>query len=177
MTNSIKLRCKEAYTRDVGRGHIRIDYESMEKLKISSSNIVEIKGKRKSLAKVLPLIPDDERKKIARTDSILRENMELSIDDEIEITKIKTEDGILIVVNSADELPPIDERYLRDAFEGYPMASGDYIMLPYFGGRLKFQIVRTDPEGAVVVTRLTNFLIVCNNKDKKIACPTCGSLV
>ena len=64
MTNSIKLRCREAYTRDVGRGFIRIDYDTMDKLKISTGDIVEIKGKKTSVAKVLPLYPSDEGQKM-----------------------------------------------------------------------------------------------------------------
>jgi len=76
-------------------------------------------------------------------------------------------------------MPPIDERYLTDAFEGTPMSIDDCIMVPYFGGRIKLQVIKTDPEGAVSVTRNTIFVIDDKEKkdDKKITCPTCGSLV
>ena len=87
MNESIKLKCRESYTRDVGRGFIRIDYDSMDKLKISTGDIVQIKGKKKTAAKVLPLYPSDEGKSMARTDSIVRGNMKITIDEEIKITK------------------------------------------------------------------------------------------
>jgi len=186
MTKSIKLRCREAYTRDVGRGFIRIDYDVMNKLKISTGDIVEIEGKKKTVAKVLPLYPADEEKSMARTDSIVRENMELIIDEEIIITKTTAHAAILIIVRPIEasgnkwvysNIPPIDEKYLTDCFEGSPMSSDDRVIVPYFGGRLNFQIVRTDPKGAVVVTRSTKFLIEESKKDKKVTCPTCGSLV
>ncbi len=177
MTEPIKLNCRESYTRDVGRGHIRIDYDNMDKLKISTGDIVEIEGKTKSVAKVLPLYPTDEGKGIARTDAIIRENMEIIIGVAIKITKVKSHAAIQIVVQSTHAIPPIDERYLTDAFEGYPMSIDDNIMVPYFGGRLKFQVVRTNPEGAVQVTRSTVFVIDEEKKDKKVTCPTCGSLV
>ncbi len=176
---TVKLRCREAYTRDVGRGFIRIDYDTMEKLKISTGDVVEIEGKKKSVAKALPLYPSDEGKKMARTDSIIRENMKITIDDEITITKTKAHAAILITVKPIEAIPPIDERYLTDAFEGSPMSIDDYFMVRYFGGRLKFQVSRTDPKGAVVVTRSTKFLIdeQKDDKNKKVTCPTCGSLV
>ena len=177
MTNSIKLRCREAYTRDVGRGFIRIDYDTMDKLKISTGDIVEIKGKKTSVAKVLPLYPSDEGQKIARTDSIVRENMKTAIDDNITITKTKAYAAILVTVKPIEAIPPIDGRYLADCFEGSPMSVDDKFIVPYFGGRLRFVITNTEPKGAVVVTRDTRFSIEESERDKKVTCPTCGSLV
>ena len=174
---TIKLRCREAYTRDVGRSFIRIDYDAMDKLKVSTGDVVELRGKKKSVAKVLPLYPTDEGKGMARTDSIIRENMETSIDDKITVTKTKAHSAVLIVVKPIEAIPPIDERYLADCFEGSPMSVDDKIIVPYFGGRLNFQIVRTDPKGAVVVTRSTKFVIEEHEREKKVTCPTCGSLV
>ena len=180
MTDSITLRCREAYTRDVGRGHLRIDYETMDKLGIVTGDIVEIEGKKKSVAKALPLYPSDEGKGMARTDGLIRDNMKLVIDEYIKIKKITSQVAKLIIVKAVDTMPPIDERYLTDAFEGTPMSIDDCIMVPYFGGRIKLQVVKTDPEGAVAVTRNTIFVIDDKEKDdknKKITCPTCGSLV
>ena len=114
---------------------------------------------------------------MARTDGIVRENMKIAIDDEIKITKIKAHDAIQIVVKSTHAIPSIDERYLTEAFEGMPMSVDDYVMVPYFGGRLKFQVVKTNPEGSVVVTRSTSFVIEDNKDEKKVTCPTCGSKV
>ena len=176
MIKPIKLTCREAYTRDVGRGHIRIDYDVMDKLKISTGDIVEIEGKKKTVAKALPLYPADEGKGMIRADGLIRQNMGIIIDYEIKITKAKATPGVVITVKSTEALPPIDERYLADAFEGMPMSMNDYVMVPYFGGRLKFQVVKTNPKGIVVVTRSTVFVIE-DVKNDKVTCPTCGSLV
>jgi hypothetical protein len=40
------LKVLEAYTRDVGRGVARIDYDTMDSLTASTGDIIEIKGKR-----------------------------------------------------------------------------------------------------------------------------------
>ena len=44
--SSLPLKALEAYTRDVGRGTARIDYESMDSLGATTGDIIEIKGKR-----------------------------------------------------------------------------------------------------------------------------------
>ena len=44
--NNLTLKVLEAYTRDVGRGVARIDYDSMDSLGASTGDVIEIKGKR-----------------------------------------------------------------------------------------------------------------------------------
>ncbi|MGZ5484975.1 MAG: hypothetical protein ACXWFB_03575, partial [Nitrososphaeraceae archaeon] len=51
--NSISLKVLEAYTRDVGRGIARIDYDTMDSLAVSTGDVVEIRGKRRTTAKCL----------------------------------------------------------------------------------------------------------------------------
>jgi len=49
--NEISLKVLEAYTRDVGRGVARIDYDSMDTLSASTGDVIEVKGKRRTVAK------------------------------------------------------------------------------------------------------------------------------
>ena len=44
--NTLSLKVLEAYTRDVGRGVARIDYDSMDSLNASTGDVVEIRGSR-----------------------------------------------------------------------------------------------------------------------------------
>ena len=46
----IPLKVLEAYTRDVGRGVARVDYDAMDNLDASSGDVIELKGKRRDLA-------------------------------------------------------------------------------------------------------------------------------
>ena len=41
--NVVSLKVLEAYTRDVGRGTARIDYDTMGSLGVSTGDIIEIK--------------------------------------------------------------------------------------------------------------------------------------
>ncbi|HEY8522514.1 MAG TPA: hypothetical protein VIL14_02015, partial [Nitrososphaeraceae archaeon] len=49
--NNTSLKVLEAYTRDVGRGIARIDYDTMDSLAVSTGDVVEIRGKRRTTAK------------------------------------------------------------------------------------------------------------------------------
>jgi len=55
--NNLSLKILEAYTRDVARGVARIGYDSMDSLSASTGDVVEIGGKRRTVAKCLPLYP------------------------------------------------------------------------------------------------------------------------
>jgi transitional endoplasmic reticulum ATPase len=160
MVKTLTLKVLEAYTRDVGRGVSRIDYESMDSLSASTGDVIEIKGgKRRTVAKCLPLYPSDEGKGIIRVDGLLRNNAGVAIGDTVEITKIKAVPAEKIMVAPLEAIPSIDERYLADALESVPLIKGDNVMVPYFGGRLTFQVIEVTPASAVLVTQKTTFHI------------------
>lgn len=158
--NALSLKVLEAYTRDVGRGVARIDYDSMDALNASTGDVIEIKGKRRTVAKCLPLYPSDEGKGIIRIDGLGRNNSGIAIGDTISVRKIKAVAAEKIVVAPLEAIPPIDERYLADALESVPLIKGDNVMVPYFGGRLTFQVIGVTPAAdAVLVTQKTVFHI------------------
>ena len=158
--DTLSLKILEAYTRDVGRGAARLDYESMDSLTASTGDVVEIKGKRRTVAKCLPLYPSDEGKGIVRVDGLVRNNAGVTIGDTLVVRKIKAVPAEKVIVAPLEAIPPIDERYLADALESVPLVKGDNVMVPYFGGRLSFQVIGLTPAAdAVLVTQKTMFHI------------------
>src|SRR5207344_1043313 len=160
--NTLSLKVLEAYTRDVGRGVARIDYDSMDSLSASTGDVIEIRGKRRTVAKCLPLYPSDEGKGIVRVDGLVRNNAGVAIGDTVIVRKIKAVPAEKVIVAPLEAIPPIDERYLADALESVPLIKGDNVMVPYFGGRLTFQVIGVTPGpgvDAVLVTQKTVFHI------------------
>lgn len=156
----LPLKVLEAYTRDVGRGVARIDYDAMDALEASTGDIIEVKGKRKTVAKCLPLYPSDEGRGVIRIDGLIRNNTGIAIGDSVTVKKIKAPIAEKVVVAPLEAIPPIDERYLADALESVPVTKGDNIMIPYFGGRLTFQVLAITPAAdAVLITQRTTFAI------------------
>jgi transitional endoplasmic reticulum ATPase len=169
--DTLSIKILEAYTRDVGRGVARIDYDSMDSLSASTGDVIEIRGKRRTVAKCLPLYPSDEGKGIIRVDGLVRNNAGVAIGDTVVVTKVKAVPAEKVIVAPLEAIPPIDERYLADALESVPLIKGDNVMVPYFGGRLTFQVIGVSPLQAaaadsVLVTQKTIFHIT--DKDQAL---------
>jgi transitional endoplasmic reticulum ATPase len=164
-TLNLELKILEAYSRDVGRGIARIDYDSMDSIIATTGDIIEIrvdeKSTRKTVAKSLPLYPSDEGKGIIRIDGIVRNNADLAIGDTAHIRKIKVKPAEKVIVAPLEAIPPIDERYLSDSLESVSMTRGDNFLVPYFGGRLLFQVIDLTPptSEAVIISQGTQFII------------------
>src|SRR5947209_19246351 len=160
-SNALSIKILEAYTRDVGRGVARIDYDSMDSLSASTGDVIEIRGKRRSVAKCLPLYPSDEGKGIVRVDGLGRNNAGLAIGGTLVVRKSKAVPAEKVIVAPLEAIPPIDERYLADALESVSVIKGDNVMVPYFGGRLTFQVIGVTPQAsdAVLVIQKTMFHI------------------
>ena len=122
-TPNADLKILEAYSRDVGRGIARIDYDSMDLLNASTGDVIEIRGGEKSkstrrtAAQCLPLYPSDEGKRIIRIDGLVRNNTGLAIGDTVVVKKIKAIPAEKVIVAPLEATPPIDERYLADSLE------------------------------------------------------------
>src|SRR5579863_1042783 len=156
----VQLKVLEVYTRDVGRGVARIDYDAMDALDASTGDVIEIRGKRRTVAKCLPLYPSDEGRGIVRIDGLIRNNAGVAIGDMVIVRKVKAPPAEKVVVAPLEAVPPIDERYLADTLESVPVTKGDNVMIPYFGGRLTFQVMGVSPVAeAALITQRTVFVI------------------
>ena len=109
----ISLRVLTAYARDVGRGVVRIDHNSMDSLGIATGDIVEIIGKKNGMdARCYPLLPSDEGQGITRVDPAIRKMIGITIDDTVMIRKIaaagvppEKSESIELDADDADETP------------------------------------------------------------------------
>ena len=163
--NESEFTVQESYTRDVGRGVVRIDKNIMDELMITSGDVVEVHGKQKSVVKCLQLYPSDEGKKIIRVDGLARNNCKTEIGNIVSIRKIKSATAESVMVAPLEAIPPLDPRYLADALDSMPIIPEQFVMVPYFGGRLTFMVIGIMPEitgdvKAAIVTKNTRFGIL-----------------
>jgi len=78
-TRQLTLRVAEAQTKDVGRAIARIDPDSLKQIEAEVGEIIEIQGKRKTVAKVMPTYVDDRGKSIVQIDGLVRGNAQVSL--------------------------------------------------------------------------------------------------
>jgi transitional endoplasmic reticulum ATPase len=112
----------------------------MDLLGVGTGDVIEVKGKSRTVAKCLPFYPSDAGKRIIRVDGLVKNNAHIGIGDTVIVKKIKAIPVQKVIVAPLQATPPVDERYLADALESMPVIKGDNVMVPYFGGRLAFQI-------------------------------------
>ena len=156
----ISLKVLEAHTIHVGIGVASIDYDSMDTLGASTGDAIEIKGKRRTVARCHPLYPSDEGKGIIQMDRNTRNNAGATIDSDVVITKVRTEKANKIVLRPLEEIPPIDERYFSDQLKENYVVFADFIHIPYLGKGLDYQIVDSEPSGnPLKITEKTNFYL------------------
>ncbi len=155
-TKSLFLRVSEALTKDVGRGIARLDPQDMEKADISIGDVIEIKGNKKTVAKVMPAYQEHRGKNIIQIDGIIRENAQIGLGDKVQVKKIpfKTASTIILApitgfrAGSRDK----DSRYIGKLMEGFPLLEGSKVRVNLFGSRpQEFVVVETIPKGVVMV--------------------------
>src|SRR3989344_4306348 len=82
---------------DYGKRVVRVDSTARRLLEITTGDIVEIKGKKKTAAIVLPSHPADEGLNIIRMDGILRQNASVGLGDRVKIRKAEIKPAKKIV--------------------------------------------------------------------------------
>ncbi|MFH1628291.1 MAG: AAA family ATPase, partial [Pseudomonadota bacterium] len=86
-SKTVTLKVAEAASKDVGRGIVRFDPADFQKIGVEVGDVVTIKGKRETVAKVLPAYMEDRGKGLIRLDGITRENARVGIDEKITVTR------------------------------------------------------------------------------------------
>lgn len=143
------LKVEDAYTRDIGKGIMRIDYDSMESIKAVTGDLVEIKGTRKTIAVCRPVYPSDEGKGIVRADGLVQHNAGILRGGNVTVRRARNLITKHVTVLPLEPIPSIPEKYLQDALDGIPVVKEDKITIPYFENHLFFQVVKASPAGLV----------------------------
>ncbi|AEH60259.1 AAA family ATPase, CDC48 subfamily [Methanosalsum zhilinae DSM 4017] len=160
MTADTFVRVAEAYHRDVGRGIAKIDPDLMQRQGLVSGDVIEIIGKEKSYARVMPGYLDDVGKNIIRIDGNIRNNLRVGIDDKVAIKKIDAREAKRVTLAPLQPIRIVGgARYIHRIIEGRPISRGQKIRIEAVNNPLTFVVVSTNPSGPVIVTRNTEVIL------------------
>ncbi|HHT9111796.1 MAG TPA: CDC48 family AAA ATPase [Candidatus Wunengus sp. YC65] len=162
--NEITLKVAEAVKKDVGRGLARIDPADIERLHTTIGEIVEIAGKKRTVAKVMPAFKEDRGKGIIQIDGPTRGNAHIGLDEKVTLKKIawNPADNVVLTPVNAVNLER-DSKYIGSLLDGLPVIAGDRIRATLFGSRFTdFVVETTIPKGVVVINPTT--LLKINEK-------------
>jgi len=143
----IELKVAEALQNDVGRGIVRLDTGTRDKLGISTGDIVEIMGKKTTGAIVWRAYSDDEGLGIIRMDGIIRQNTDISLGDKIKLKTADVSDAKKAVLAPAQAIrfSPGFGDFVKRRLLGRPITTGDRLVVGVLGTTLHFSVVQTVP--------------------------------
>lgn len=152
MSSEVILKVAEARSRDVGRSIVRIPVRIMKKLGIEPGDYVEIMGRKSAYAQVWPAYPEDEDKDIVRMDGIIRQNAGVGIGDTVKVRKASLKPAQRVVLAPTEPVR-VDPEYLKkQILLGKPVARGQAIDVPFYGGAIRFVVVQVQPGPAAYVS-------------------------
>ncbi|MBI1747697.1 MAG: CDC48 family AAA ATPase [Acidobacteria bacterium] len=149
-------RITEALGKDVGRGLARLDPADLKKIGANIGDVVEIKGKRTTVAKVMPAFKEERGKRVIQIDAIVRQNAGVGLDERVTIAKVPYSHAAKITLVPTSDFTAMgkdkDAKYVGRLLEGLPLVEGDRVRAVLFGARFNdFLVSGTHPAGAVVI--------------------------
>lgn len=164
------LKISEIEIKDAGKAIARLNQKDMTELGLSSWDLIEIEGKRKTATRVMPLDKSDNGKSIIKIDGITRENAKVSIDDHVFIKRIESQIALKTVfapISSDFKCTEQDKKFILQRLDGVPITVGDRIRVNLVGSKTEdFQVLATVPAQSVVVRVSTKLEIKKKSTNK-----------
>lgn len=159
---SASIRIAEALEEDIDQGVVRLNSADLDYLGVLAGTVVAIKGKRTTVAKVLPTPIAVTGRRAIRMDGTLRDNVGAGLDEWVTI------EGVAAAAAREVSLAPLepgiygpeDVRRLREALMGLAVVTKDKVKVGIFSTRgTFFSVTATEPDGPVVLTGSTDVRI------------------
>jgi len=141
-----RLRVKDAFKDDPGKGRVRIDPEVVKKLELKTGDAIEIShpiSKVKTAALLFPGKPEDSGAGTIRLGPFLRRNIDVSIDDYVEVRKIKAALAEKVVFASLSESFRINTKKLNTELENRVVTKDDILSF-YAPGNKIYELIVVD---------------------------------
>ncbi len=129
--NELKLKVAEAVQDDVNKGIVRIDSTLMRQIGVSPGDIVEIEGKRKTVAIADRSYPGDLGLAIIRMDGLTRRNTKASIGEVVAIRKTEVKEAKKITIAPARKgiIVKASPQLFKQGLLGRVAVKGDIVSL------------------------------------------------
>jgi transitional endoplasmic reticulum ATPase len=160
-SEKITLKVAETTSKFVGRGMALVDPKIMDRMGLSTGDVIELDGKKRSYALLWSGYQEDYGKGVIRIDGYTRNNIGVGIDDHVTIGKVAVKKAEQVTLAPTEELNIIGlEEYLPELLEGRVVAKGDTIPLNIMGKKIGFEVVGTTPsDAASLIDADTEFAI------------------
>jgi len=167
-----KVRIKDAFKEDAGRGIVRIDPEIVSNLNLKVGDVIKIIHPvvyKNTVASLSTGKNEDKGKKIIRMDPSLRRNLDASIDDLVEIKKISVDIANTITFTGLENsLIPRDPQALARKLENRAITKGDSLSFYAMARRIDIVVVNYTPDSEAVKIRLDTKILFSEKSTQEI---------
>lgn len=189
MPEEIRLRVGELTAREeAGRGLVRIDFTTMQKLGVREGDVIEVEGTRKTAAIAVRAYPADVGLNLIRMDGILRKNAGAGVGEYVTVRKPEVREARSVTLAPAE--PGVTVRVSPSLVKKNlllrPVVKGDIIVpspvarrpergtwieeffgpdifemfFPTFPAETRFMVTHTEPAGVVRIGDITEVKIL-----------------
>lgn len=153
---TLSLRVAEALPKDVGRGLVRLDPQDLERLEVGIGDVVEVAGKRPTVARAMPAYAAQRGQGLIQMDGILRANAGAGLDERVTVRRVEVQPARAVVLAPVESLRTApgaaQTRYLARLLDGIPVVPDDQVRVDLFGTRAQtFTVAKTTPAGPVLI--------------------------
>ena len=164
-----RLQVARARSHDLGSGRARIPPRVLAELGLAEGDVVEIAGKRRTVAIAVRLGYEDRSLDLIRIDGAQRANAGISIGEHVEISAAIAEPARRLEIAPVQDsvIPAGSESAVHLALEGRAVCAGDLVTVspraeagtpraaPLGIQEIRLAVVASEPRGAVRVTSST----------------------
>ena len=167
-TEILTLRVSEASQRDVGRGIARIDPDDMAKIHARPGDIIQITGKKSTVAKVISAYPEHRGKGMMQIDGTIRNNAHTGISENVKVKKINVNPAKTVALAPLTGKHSLEgyDQHLNRLLDGIPLIKGDQVRLNLLGSRATFIVTRLEPKDAPAIVCSTTRILVQEKSGK-----------
>jgi transitional endoplasmic reticulum ATPase len=161
--SEVQLKVLDSRQRDVARGIARIDQRTMQKLGVSSGDVIEFSGKKKTSAIAWPAYSEDQDPNVMRIDGFLRKNAGVSINEYVTVRKAEVKNAMSIVLAPVDTRLNVDEdfaNFVKNRLMDRTFVEGDKTLVMMLGHPVQFTVAKMQPQGIVKMTHDTRLQIL-----------------
>ena len=155
----IQLRVAQAEQRDINRGIVRLPDKSLTRLRITSGDLIEIIGSKRTAGIAWRGYPGDEG--LARMDATTRQNAGVSLGDSIIIRRADVQKAERIILAP---LEPIQFSagyvdFIKTILLNRPFVQGDVLYIATLKQAIPLLVTDTQPSGIVQVRDDTQIIV------------------
>ncbi len=164
----IQLKVAEAKARDVGKRRARVSNTTLEMLQAGSGDVIELIGKRSTVAVVWP--DDDVDDNTIRIDGQIRKNAGVSINDTVWVRKAEPKAArsiTLIPLNTKMSVDKDFAEFVKNRLKCMPLVEGDEISVIILGSSIDFKVSKVTPKTIVRVEPTTKLSIQASGAIEK----------